>query len=77
MNLNACLTWKQSCRHVAWLLSAVVTIALAGCGESNPLSGARVYPVKGKVTLPDGKPLGSGKVVFVATKSTITSSAKY
>ena len=75
MNVNSCLTWKQSCRHWIWLLGAVVTIALAGCGENNPLSGARIYPVKGKVTLPDGKPLGSGRVVFAATKSTITSSA--
>jgi hypothetical protein len=57
------------------LLITVVTVALAGCGGSNPLSGVKVYPVKGKVTLPDGKPLGSGKAVFVGTKLSITSSA--
>ena len=55
------------------MVTAVVVVT--GCGESNPLSGVKVYPVKGKVILPDGKPLASGKVVFVATKSTITSSA--
>ena len=75
MNLNDCSTWKSCCRHGVWLLSAVVTVALAGCGERNPLSGLKVYPVKGKVILPDGKPLASGTVTFVATKSTITSSA--
>lgn len=48
--------------------------AAAGCGENNPLKGLMVYPVKGKVTLPDGKPLTSGTITFVATKSTITSS---
>jgi hypothetical protein len=75
MSLNDCLTWKSSCRRGVWLLSAVVMVVLAGCGERNPLSGLKFYPVKGKVTLPDGKPLPSGKVIFVATKSTITSSA--
>ena len=37
---------------------------------------AKAYPVKGKVVLPDGKPLTSGNVVFVATKSTVSSLAK-
>jgi hypothetical protein len=74
MSLNDCSTWKSCCRRGVWLLSTVVTIALAGCGESNPLSGLKLYPVKGKVTLPDGKALDSGTVVFVATKSMITSS---
>ncbi len=31
------------------------------------------YPVKGKVTLSDGKPLASAKLVFQATKSSLTS----
>ncbi len=75
MSLNVFSTWKNSCRFAVWLLSTVVAVSLAGCGESNPLSGVKVYPVKGKVTLPDGKPLASGKVTFVATKSTITSAA--
>ena len=44
--------------------------------ESNPLSGVKSYPVKGKVLLPGGKPLTGGEVVFVATKSTITSTTE-
>jgi hypothetical protein len=75
MSLNDCLTWKSFWRRGVWLLSALVVVGLAGCGERNPLSGLKIYPVKGKVTLPDGKALASGKVVFVATKSSITSSA--
>ncbi len=33
------------------------------------------YPAKGKVTLPDGKPMTSGRVVFVGTKNSVTSPA--
>jgi hypothetical protein len=75
MSLNDLSTWKSSCRIAVWLLSTVIAVSLAGCGESNPLSGIKVYPVKGKVSLADGKPLAAGKIVFAATKSTITSSA--
>jgi len=50
----------------------VVVVGLAGC-ESNPLSSMRLYPVKGKVLLADGKPLTTGRIVFVAVKSTLTS----
>jgi hypothetical protein len=49
-------------------------MGIAGC-ESNLLSGKTLYPAKGKVLLPDGKPLTAGQVVFVATTSTITSTA--
>ena len=52
-----------------------MVMAMAGCESSNPLSGKTLYPVTGKVLLADGKPLTSGQVVFVATKSTITSTA--
>jgi hypothetical protein len=55
-------------------LPVLIVMAMAGC-ESNSLSGKTLYPVKGKVLLPDGKPLTSGQVVFVATKSTITNTA--
>jgi hypothetical protein len=61
-------------RLAACCLSVSMVIGVAGC-ESNPLSGKTLYPVKGKVLLADGKPLTSGAVVFVATKSTITSTA--
>jgi hypothetical protein len=75
MSLNDGSTRNGSKRRGFWLLSIVAAVVLAGCGESNPLSGLKVYPVKGKVTLPDGKPLDSGKISFAATKSTITSTA--
>jgi hypothetical protein len=55
------------------VLAAV--LALAGCDRSNPLASATLYPVKGKVVLPDGKPLTSGRIVFAATKSTVTAPA--
>jgi hypothetical protein len=66
---------KNFCVHLAWSLTALVTLVLSGCDQSNPLSGQKLYPVKGKVVLPDGKPLTSGQVVFIATKSTVTSTA--
>ncbi len=50
-----------------------VALAATGCSESNPLSSAKFYPVKGKVLLADGKPLTSGNVVFVGSKSMVTS----
>ncbi len=53
----------------------LILLTWVGCGESNPLGGQTFYPVKGRVLLADGKPLTSGQVVFVATKSTITSTA--
>jgi hypothetical protein len=56
------------------LTTVVLAVTIGGC-ESNPLASAKFYPVKGKVLLPDGKPLTSGHVVFVASKSTITSTA--
>jgi hypothetical protein len=59
----------------AYAFLVLSLLGLAGCGGTNPLSGATLYPVKGKVLLADGKPLTSGQVVFVATKSTITSAA--
>jgi hypothetical protein len=34
-----------------------------------------VHPVKGKVLLPDGKPVTSGRIVFASTKSTLTAPA--
>jgi hypothetical protein len=55
------------------LLTGMAVFVLAGCGETDPLKGLTLYPVKGRVLLADGKPLSSGNIVFVATKSTITS----
>ncbi len=62
-------------RPHATVVLLVIMMGGAGCGEHNPLSGMTLYPVKGKVLLADGKPLTSGQVIFVATKSTITSTA--
>ena len=56
------------------VMAATFAVTIAGC-ESNPLSGAKLYPVKGRVLLPDGKPLSSGHVVFISNKTTVTSTA--
>jgi hypothetical protein len=74
MSLTNCFRCVAVPRLAACFLPVFILMCLAGC-ESNPLSGLKLYPVKGKVLLPDGKPLTSGQVVFVATKSTITSTA--
>ncbi len=59
------------------LLLIVLSVVAAGCSEGNPnlLNGQKLYPVKGKVILENGKPLTSGRVSFAATKSSITSTA--
>jgi hypothetical protein len=41
-----------------------LSIPLAGCGAGGITSGP-VYPVKGQVLLSNGKPLTSGKVIFL------------
>jgi hypothetical protein len=45
-------------------LSAVMAAMLGGCGENYRGKLGSSYPVKGKVTLPDGKPLPQVKVIF-------------
>ncbi len=57
------------------VLTSMVLFVCVGCDNNNPLASATLYPTKGKVLLPDGKPLTSGHVVFVAAKSTITATA--
>jgi hypothetical protein len=58
---------QNSCRCFhAWHTIVAMVLILAGCGGSgSPFAGAR-YPVKGKVLLADGKPLTSGRVVFIS-----------
>jgi hypothetical protein len=51
-------------RCAAWMTAACLAALLAGCGGPSGASGP-VYPVKGKVTLPDGKPLDGVNVVFL------------
>jgi len=75
MSLTNRLTRGRLLRLEACGLMLLSLISCVGCGEGNSLSGQTLYPVKGKVLLPDGKPLTSGQVIFVATKSTITSAA--
>src|SRR4051794_19717171 len=53
------LRWRRVDR-----LTVVIAAVLAGC-SGNTLSSMSAYPVKGKVVLADGKPLTSGRVVFV------------
>ncbi len=53
-----------------WLVTAVA-VALAGCGQGSFRSGPD-YPVKGKVLLADGKPLRSGRVVFVSSETALS-----
>lgn len=71
-----CDTWiaRPVLRFVwCWLTGSMLFIILGGCGDPNPLRGARLYPVKGKIVLSDGKPLTAGKVVFIETKTQVTS----
>ncbi len=53
-----------------WLVAAV-GLAVAGCGQSSFRSGPD-YPVKGKVLLAGGKPLRSGRVVFVSSETALS-----
>jgi|GEM_PF-1110112 len=47
-------------------LGGLSLTGLAGCGGSSDAVGkVTVYPVKGKVLLPGGQPLTSGRVVFL------------
>jgi hypothetical protein len=75
MRLFVWLSADSLIRRLGLVLSAMVLVGLGGCSESNPLASATLYPVKGRVVLPDGKPLTAGKVVFVAAKTTVTSTA--
>jgi hypothetical protein len=54
---NRWLPWTR------WATAVSLAALLAGCGGKDPLSAA-FYPVKGKVTLPDGKPLPDVEVIF-------------
>lgn len=50
---------------MSWAVLSSLAALVSGCGDGNnaPALGAS-YPVKGKVTLPDGKPLPAAKVIF-------------
>ena len=51
-------------RPPALFLAVLLSVVTWGCGNSDPLSGLTRYPVKGKVTLPDGKTMPGLKVNF-------------
>jgi hypothetical protein len=56
----------QNVRNVPIFAALSFCVALSGCG-SDPTGGSRnetLYPVKGQVILPNGKPLTGGTVVF-------------
>jgi hypothetical protein len=67
---------KNALRRFCGVMAAAVAVTSGGCNsDNNPLASATLYPVTGTVLLPDGKPLSSGHVVFIATASTVTSTA--
>jgi hypothetical protein len=74
MRSNDRATGHFALRRLGSLLAAAA-LGLAGCAERDPLQSMRLYPVKGRVLLEDGKPLTSGRIVFVATKSSLTSTS--
>jgi hypothetical protein len=74
MSSTSLLSRVRILPFVACVLSGLIMTGVAGC-ESNPLSGAKLHQVKGKVLLPDGKPLTGGQVTFVGAKSGVTNSA--
>jgi hypothetical protein len=51
-------------RPQALFLLVLLSVVSCGCSDRNPLSGLTRYPVKGKVTLPDGKTMTGLKVNF-------------
>jgi hypothetical protein len=60
-------------RGPAWAVATALAALLAGCGDDNkaPNLGSN-YPVTGKVTLPDGKPLASTNVIFLGPVTATT-----
>jgi hypothetical protein len=72
MQLDQHMSSLEACRRKsallggAWVLGLLV--AFSGCGDSESGPSVTTYPVKGKVILPDGKPLSQGLVTFVPAK---------
>jgi hypothetical protein len=74
MRLSSSWLAKSASLRSHTLIVAFLLASVAGC-EKNPLASVKLYSVKGKVLLADGKPLSSGHVVFVGNESMITTSA--
>ncbi len=62
-------------RRFTWI-SLVVLSAVCGCGDADATKQVAVFPVKGQVLLPDGKPLTAGRVVFVSKDGMSNSTGK-
>jgi hypothetical protein len=75
MRMLDCRTARAAGRFITWCLTGLVVLVLVGCPERSPLEGVQLHPAKGKVLLVDGKPLTSGRVVFVSTKPPVTAAA--
>jgi hypothetical protein len=75
MNVFNRLARGPALGRAARVLSGVIFVVMTGCGQTNPLSGEKLYPVKGKVVLDDGKPLTTGSTIFVGISSNISVSA--
>ncbi len=51
-------------RFPAWAAVAWLAASLVGCGSSDRIASSTFFPVKGKLLLPDGKPLADTKLIF-------------
>ncbi len=57
---------------LAWSCLAIAAgLVTSGCGEGS-FGTSKDYPVKGKVIQSDGKPLSSGRVVFVSSDTALS-----
>src|SRR5262249_50651000 len=57
-------------RLLASPLILLLVAGLTGCSD-NPLSSMKIFPVKGKGLLADGKPSAAGRVVFVTSEKAL------
>jgi hypothetical protein len=77
MFIQKSLPMRQSLSRWRSLLGLAVVAGIAGCSSS---SGAppsvKVYEVKGKVLLPNDKPLNGGHIYFVPKDGAMTSEGK-
>jgi hypothetical protein len=66
---------RRPSRRFPWL-GLILAAGVAGCGNNDAPKKVQVYPVKGQVLLPDGKPLKAGRVVFVSKDGLSSSTGK-
>src|SRR5436309_14578145 len=69
--LSKCSARAQTSRWLGLVLMVGLAGGIAGCGDPNAAGSLKVYPVKGQVLLPDGKPLTSGHVVLVSNEKAL------